>query len=674
MKRHGQRGQSGGSVAPDRAALIACDIVGHSSVKRHDVMLTRVRGINDVVARGMERIPSDLIWVSGGDGGYLMFMDDGWRCPLLEMVRDFRRWADEERVPLRMATHYGPIDVIEGAGGVPQPVGEVINTAAAILTRGTAAGIVASSQFRAAFGPVCGVEFHDERRLRLKHGRPQVLHLMSLADMAPRSRWTEAVEVDRQKLLEAVEEGRGFDAVYYAKRLLQVNGGDPVVASALARVNSLHFRYRTVSGEETVNDVLGHLKPADLRRLLGLGQLIERRYNELLCRRGDGGNTMFVILRGQVGVYSPEDGAATDPARPRATHSEGEIVGELAFALNRRRTADLVSLGDTALLSFDYEQVASLLNGKGDRYWGLMSGRALEHVSQRVPYLVGGPLGDLPEQERREWTEHLTTLQSNCDIIAREPHRPFTLADIRRRHRPTAGGGIYILASGHLQSQSTAGKELDGETFPLLYVDLPGLVVGPDHEYTADQGPARIIFVARAAINELPPAVHARVLRELKRAMHSLYHYDAFLAYNFADLAAVERWERGLREHGLRVFRDSPMPPAEPYADKDGRALLDALVMLVFVSPHAMVKDAGANLVMGEVRFRERHFTRCPRIAPVRLSGGNPQTLEIMYTEVGTERGEADAIAGIASYVRAIRGGEEEPPYGLCRQHGTRIS
>jgi hypothetical protein len=201
------------SSARDRAALIACDIVGHSSVKRHDVMLTRVRGINDVVGRALDRWPDDLVlWASGGDGGYVLFLDDGrrwppadgWRRPLLETLMDLRRWAGEERVPLRLAAHYGPVDVIEGVGGCRQPVGDAINVAAAILARGTAAGIVASSQFRAALGPVPGVEFHDERRLRLKHGRRQALHLVSLAEPGRRrSRWSDAMEADRRKLLAA---------------------------------------------------------------------------------------------------------------------------------------------------------------------------------------------------------------------------------------------------------------------------------------------------------------------------------------------------------------------------------------------------------------------------------------------------------------------------------------
>src|SRR5215472_875770 len=97
----------------------------------------------------------------------------------------------------------------------------------------------------------------------------------------------------------------------------------------------------------------------------------------------------------------------------------------------------------------------------------LMAARALEHVSQNVPYLIGRPLGTMPVNVRRRWCMVLQVLQSSCHIITREPHAPVSLADVRRRDARTAAGGIYILDSGHLGSASTAGRELDGEGFPL---------------------------------------------------------------------------------------------------------------------------------------------------------------------------------------------------------------
>jgi hypothetical protein len=613
-----------------------------------------------------------VLWASGGDGGHALFPGGGWQPLALDLLRDLWTWAEREGVPLRLAAHHGPLDLVPGADGRPQPVGDAINTAAWILTRGSAAGIVVSSQFRRAAGPLPGAEFHEPRTLRSKQGRRQVLCLLSLADLGRRSRWSDPVTVDEQRLREAVDRRDGLEAVYRAKRLMQVNGMDAGVTSALARLQPMHFRSRVGTGDETVNPIFGHLGPGNLRRMIGLGQLIELRYNEVLCRAGDAGSTMFVILRGQIGVYRPDERAGRKGAGPRVTLSEGDVVGELAFALNRPRTADLVSLGDTALLAFEYEELSKLLNGQGEMIWEFMTGRALEHVSQHVPYLVGRPLSSLPDAERREWLELLQGLQAGCQIVTRQPHRRVTMADIRRRDGRMAAGGICILASGSLRSLTTEGKELDGERFPLLYVDLPDLVVTPDHEYKVDRGPAKIIFIGLEAINQLPPAVHGRLVRGLERALPSLFHYDTFISYSFADLPTAERWERALTARGLRVFRDSPVV-GERYPEMDGRALLDSLTLLVLVSPQTMVKDASRSWVLKEVRFRERHFEK-PRIIPVQLPQGDPQALDIMYSAIQAAGREAAAIDEAAALIGAIRNGGAEPPYGLRRHAGSRIT
>lgn len=639
--------------------MLAFDIVGHTVTDQHEVMLARVRGVNQLVGKLLQtRARGSVLWASGGDGGHVLFLDDDWQTPLLELLRDLRTWAEREAVPLRIGAHHGPLEVIPGADGRLQPVGEAINTAAWILTRASSAGIVVSAQFRIAFGSRPGVEFHDRRPLRSKHGnRPQALHLMSLTGLGRRSEWSDPVAADQDRLREAADRGEGLEAVYWAKRLMQVNGGDRAVTGALARIRPEHFGH---------NPVLGHLSAAALRRVIELGDLIELQYNEYLCRSGDSGRTMFLILRGQIGVDSPNERPKRNGARRLATLSEGAIVGELAFALDQRRTADLISLGDTAVLSFDYEQLSKLLKQQGHMILEFMTGRALEHVSQHVPYLVGRPLSALPEPERREWQELLAVLQSGCHIITREAHQRLTLADIRRRDRRTAAGGIYILAAGHLESVSIEGKELDGEGFPLLYVDLPDLVVAPDHEYTVDRGPARLIFIRREAINQLPATAHGRLIRELKHELRSLYHYDVFMSYNFGDERAAERLERALRDMGLAVFRDSPAHLGERYPERDAGALLDSLVLLVLVSEHAMLKAGDRSWLLKEVRFREQHFEK-PQIVPIRLPGGDPQQIGLMYPTIDAEADPEAAAQKVAVLVRAIRSGEAEPPYGHRR-------
>lgn len=654
------------------ATGVAFDIVRYSRRERH-VQVRLVRGINQVVATIIDRQPpGSVLWASEGDGGHVLFLAEAWQYPALRLVRQLGRWAERAGVTLRVVAHRGQLTVIRGADGRAQPVGDAINTAARVLDVGSEAGIVVSEPFRAAFGHVDGVEFHEERLVRVKHGVQLELWLMSVG---PRSRWSDALDVEHRLLREAVAEGRGLDAIFYARRLLQVNSEDPEVACALADLDSIHFGYRSASGLDRLNPILGHLDAANLRRVIDHGELIERGCGEVICRRGDVGNTMFIVLRGQVGVYS--DGARPgEPGASRVTMAEGEIVGELAFALNRRRTADVISLGDTALLSFEYQQVSRLLDDGRAMGGGLMrefmKDRALEHVSQNVPYLVGRELSSLSEAGRRTWRGYLNVLRLGSHIIERPPHRSFRLADLRDQDADRAHGGIYVLASGRLRGLTSMladgprTKRLDGETYPLLYVDLPHHVVTPDHEYVVEASPARIVFIGLDAIDRLPGDVHVRIVQQLKRSLASMYHYDAFISYNFADLATAERWERALDAAGLTVFRDTPARPGLHYPSRDGQALLDSLTMLVLTSPNAM-NAPGENWLLKEVRFREEHFDQQPHIMPVRLHGGDPRALSIMYSSLDAGRHEARAIDEAIRLIKGIRKGAVEPPYGLAR-------
>ena len=67
--------------------------------------------------------------------------------------------------------------------------------------------------------------------------------------------------------------------------------------------------------------------------------------------------------------------------------------------------------------------------------------------------------------------------------------------------------GIYVLVSGTLRSKSNPAKTIHGEDLPLIYVDIPGRVVVPDHEYEVAAGPAKFLNIGPAAIEALPDPV-----------------------------------------------------------------------------------------------------------------------------------------------------------------------
>jgi CRP-like cAMP-binding protein len=630
----------------------------------HEDKVANLRRIGQFKARTIEAIGRDrLHWVDTACGGCLLFLGREWQAPLVEQVRSLLRWASDLAIPVRVALHYGGVQLVEDEAGLVGQTGDLLESIGWFLTLGADAAVVASEEFRAALGDQPGVEFHEERHLYRTDGEPQVLHLMSLRDLGPCRQWPPAATDDHLLLRDARAARRTYEVLYHAKRILAVNGEDTEAIQALDDLKPEDFFYRTARGARGMNGMLARLTHGDLRRLIGLGQLLEYGHGQVICRRGDGGSAMLLVLRGQVSVCNDvEDGEAAVRTRPLVTHAAGETVAELAFWLNRPRTADLVAVGDAAVLTFQWSQVERLLKEAPRED---MNAKALEYVAQRIPYLIGRHLSTLTEAEKSEWIGHLGTLREGCDVITCRPHKAVTLRDLRRRARATAAGGVYILVSGHLRSRSTPGKRLDGDgrDLPLLYVDLHDLVVVPNDDYTADWRPAKVLFISGEAIKKLHPDVREGVVRRLKHAMPHMYSCDVFLIHSLQDAEIVTRWQEGLAAQGLTVFRDTVTPFTERWDQRCARMLLDSLLTIVFVSPN-MTPD---TVAMQEKAFRERHFAENPLIATVLLPGGSQRQLEITYSPV-------DTIDQVASRVRAIRSGKAEPPYGLRRQTGTRLT
>jgi hypothetical protein len=93
---------AGDVITPDSVELddieydilvVSCDIVGHSSAEKHN-QRRRVKEINAIVAASIAGYGRHrVIWLSGGDGGHVVFRDlaaDGggwWRAAVIDLIR-----------------------------------------------------------------------------------------------------------------------------------------------------------------------------------------------------------------------------------------------------------------------------------------------------------------------------------------------------------------------------------------------------------------------------------------------------------------------------------------------------------------------------------------------------------------------------------------------------------
>jgi CRP-like cAMP-binding protein len=355
-------------------------------------------------------------------------------------------------------------------------------------------------------GPLDAVNFHEPRVLRDKKLVDQELMLMSFGDSA--SQWYRPVNEDRAQLRRALERldapaagprRQGWEVLLWAKRVLQFNKNDQEARQALGRLVREDLQCRTDDGRDGLNPFFADLDPTLLREVVESAELVHRGYNEVLCRTGDEGDTMFVILRGRVGVYKkPGDESQVEPDY---SHEEGEVVGELAFALAGNRTADLVALTETLLLAFNYNQLLKLLppgrvgHEVRARVARFINHRALQHVSERVTFLVGpdgtGPLtrGTEPVQQT------LAGLSWYCELIAMDRNQPITFE--------AAGGteGIYLLAAGAVLDDRDG--VLSAADFPVLWAALPGLPREQTASFTANSNEIKVLQIDAAGLERL---------------------------------------------------------------------------------------------------------------------------------------------------------------------------
>lgn len=564
----------GRPTAFDEVAVVSCDIVGHSSADGDD-QLRRVKAINDIVANALQsRVAERIVWSSGGDGGHVIFFGEGWQAAAVVLIKKLCTWAQGEQARLRVTGHVGTVTTLVGADGRTQVVGTGINFAGWLIRQATGDGVVVSDAFRRGVTSVsvsADVVFHDERLRVDRNSIPQLLCLMSASNV--KSTWPEAEQDDYASLKKCLHEKEGWGALYYAKRISQINASDDAVPDALKSAS------RILKSDSVENGSFLELLRADeLTEVLKLGHLVERKAGEMICRVDDPGESMFVILRGKVGVYNLEGKGLDGTAEPKHVHRAGEIVGELATVLKRKRTADLIAVTDVALLSLIGDEVKDRLSatdaGKdaAKHYDLFVLDRVLQHTIQVAPYLLGqnhlGPLSIAPSHgssrisEREAWEATVRTLLPHTELILVD-NGGFTLDINQVIQKVTSDDprhGLFVLVSGSVQSMPPDNANLSGAQCPLLWVDVPHLLEMQPSAYTRTAEPIMVLWIGAEGIKKLTLDQRTELRRELENAVGEVpsdYQYDVYMCHSSADKPIVlEVKDRLWKEYGVRCWYD----------------------------------------------------------------------------------------------------------------------
>ncbi|WP_280155494.1 TIR domain-containing protein [Piscinibacter sp. XHJ-5] len=573
--------------------FVSCDVVAHSAEPSVEIQVARVEGINRAIGDILGRYEGEnLVWASGGDGGHVA-IPAGQKAPeiALELIRTLRQWSIDEAVPLRVCGSVGQAQVVRGADARAQLAGPGINTAGRLLPYGGQRRVVVTEAFKDAVkGQAAAMfQFHHCVRLEPKNSPPLVAWLLS-SDGQFDSTWEEpASTTDAALLALAARSGQALEVIYRARRLLELNTSDARAIQALRSLGNMTFRGKRNFLHKLLQDE--HIGA----ELIRLGNLLERRSGETVCSAGEGGTSMFLVLRGRLQVFFASDAALGDAHRQESVVMvPGDLGGELAFALRRNRTATLQCLEDAALLSFTHEELLHSFASSADSA-GLQRAlsteilaKVLENFCNTAPFFrTVWPLLSEPNS-LAPWT----SLLPHSEVVN-------ISADKLRIDFPLSAGveEVVFLVSGSLRAEGPSST-WTGEGYPLVHAHLaPRVLAPPTHMLLRED--CKVLRVKREGLLRLGPDAFEQICEQAAATLTSLVEREkpptrsarnsrtdiVFISYCRDNQLEVASLRDRLMAAGESVWWDQDILPGADWKLEIRRAISRSYAVICCLSP-----------------------------------------------------------------------------------------
>jgi len=153
--------------------------------------------------------------------------------------------------------------------------------------------------------------------------------------------------------------------------------------STLARMDG-GVKMKTLKTLSTLDRILlmrevpmfSRLSPEDLEQIAEFAQEQFFPSASVICREGEPGDSLFIIVSGEVNVIKKTEGGETTIL---AVRRDGEFVGEMAILESSMRSATLQADGDVRMLVLDGDSFKAILRDRPD-----VAISVLQHMSRRV--------------------------------------------------------------------------------------------------------------------------------------------------------------------------------------------------------------------------------------------------------------------------------------------------
>jgi CRP-like cAMP-binding protein len=122
------------------------------------------------------------------------------------------------------------------------------------------------------------------------------------------------------------------------------------------------LRFSVSDGREFLakHDLLGHLTPEELERLLAPARVERLDEGRVLFRKGDPGDRLYVVLAGRISI-----GTTSEEGKEVVLNvlGRGAVFGEIALLDGKARTADATAMAECHLLVLERKDFMPFLEG-----------------------------------------------------------------------------------------------------------------------------------------------------------------------------------------------------------------------------------------------------------------------------------------------------------------------
>ncbi|GBG25058.1 Protein kinase, putative [Hondaea fermentalgiana] len=176
-------------------------------------------------------------------------------------------------------------------------------------------------------------------------------------------------------------------------------------------------RYLTKISEEEDNKEDAQLNKILMDQIILSGCYTREKFQDgdVIIKAGDEGDACFIVLSGEVEIFSPLDAEANQDNFPEGwkcvyVAMEGDFFGEMGMLVNQKRTATCRSRGDSTLIKFDRETFIEHLD---EDVHAFVTQRIVENL-QNIMSRVNG--GDTKQDSARFSTSTANSDQSLVKI------------------------------------------------------------------------------------------------------------------------------------------------------------------------------------------------------------------------------------------------------------------